>query len=36
MFNEVSALDDGTNPVTAISSQNSTLWQIPLQMFYNK
>lgn len=29
MFNEVSALDDGTNPVTAISSQNSMLWQIP-------
>ncbi len=29
MFNEVSALDDGGNPVTAIASQASTLWQVP-------
>lgn len=28
MFNEVSALDEGANPVTAIASLNSTLWQV--------
>lgn len=28
MFNEVSALDDDPNPITAITNQESTLWQI--------
>jgi len=28
MFNEVSALDGGLNPVTAIASQDSIIWQI--------
>ena len=28
MFNEVSALDDGPNPVTAIASQDSVIWHI--------
>jgi CRP-like cAMP-binding protein len=33
MFNEVSALDNGSNPVTAITTQISMLWQIkPAQL----
>jgi len=28
MFNEVSALDGGLNPVTAVASQDSIIWQI--------
>lgn len=28
MFNEVSALDNGPNPVTAIANQDSDIWQI--------
>jgi CRP/FNR family transcriptional regulator len=28
MFNEVSALDSGPNPITAIANQNSLIWQI--------
>ena len=28
MFNEVSALDNGANPITAITTQESILWQI--------
>lgn len=29
MINEVSALDGDSNPVTAVASQDSTLWQMP-------
>jgi CRP-like cAMP-binding protein len=33
MFNEVSVLDGGPNPVTAIAFQKSLTWQIPRELF---
>ena len=33
MLNEVSVLDEGANPLTAVSQGNSVLWQVPLENF---